>query len=291
MGSSPIIQIPFLKRGVMNINWILEKNIFDTEKEMIKIIESNGFSAHVFKYIPILCNIKTIPVSNKEIVIFYGSLNAASVINKKFNFWPGVIGNFDLYDCCNYYPYFHKNLLNSNCAMLTFSDLIKKKKNLFSKFGVNNRIFIRPNSGMKSFTGNLVTWDEYEKMIDCGFQCYNEIPADSIVLVSKPKTIKKEWRFVVSGTEVIGGSQYRINGRFKESSEVDLEAIEFVKNILLNTTYSPDIVWVMDICKLDNEKLYVLEVGAFSCSGLYKINLEKLIYRVSNIIHLKKGIL
>ena len=267
------------------INWLLEKNIFANEDNLKEAIKNNGHNVHIFEYIPILCDIKKLPFKDTDTVIFYGSLNAAKVIKRKFKFFPGVIGTFDLYNCLIYYQFLYPHLLNKKCEILPYKYLLSEKKKLFDNFGEDDTIFIRPNSSMKLFNGSLVTKDEFEDKVINEFQLYDNLDPNELIIVSNPKPIKNEWRFIVSGKEIISGSQYKENRKHKESPWIHTDAIEFLNKVLFHTSYDPDYVWVIDICQLENDKFYVLETGSFSCSGLYANNLDKVVNGVSKIIY------
>lgn len=272
----------------MNINWIIEKNIFETEDDMVETIKRHGYNVQVFEYIPIICDIKELPYSSKDCVIFYGSLNAAKVINRKFDFNPGVIGDFVAYNCSSYFNYLSKYLLNSDFEIVEYGKLLNDKSKLYKDFGIDNTIFIRPDSSMKPFTGSLVSFDEFEEKVTKEFPLYDEIDPNSHCVVSTPKSISYEWRFIVSNLEIISGSQYRENNKHIEKDSFPNEVEIFLRNILRKTKFNPDVVWVIDICQLTSGQLYVLEVGSFSCSGLYKNNLDLIVNKVSEIILRRK---
>ena len=46
--------------------------------------------------------------------------------------------------------------------MLPYGELKRKKDYLFKLFGDNDFIFVRPDSGFKTFTGDVVNYNNYE---------------------------------------------------------------------------------------------------------------------------------
>jgi len=280
------------KGGKVKINWLIEKDIFfDTEELMCKEIRKQNHNFYLFKYIPVVCEIEKLPFSDQDCIIFYGSLNAATVLDRKFNFIPGVFGAFSNYKCSTYYNYFLQYLLNKDFQFIAYKNLIQEKDKIFSKFGVDNTIFIRPDSGLKPFTGRTIYTDEFEDIIQNEFTLYGDIVDESLCVISSPKKIQSECRFIIADGKIITGCQYRANGKHIESKEYDIEQKIFLKNILKNSSFRPDIIWVADTCKTAYEKIHLLEIGSFSCSGLYKCNLEsivRIVSELSNLIFLEK---
>ena len=72
-----------------------------------------------------------------------------------------------------------------------------------------------------------------------------------------------------------------INPFLKEKGEKQSVLDSLHQNILENVEFRPDPVFVIDICKADDGNFYLLEIGSFSCAGLYACNLEKIVSAVS----------
>ncbi len=61
----------------------------------------------------------------------------------------------------------------------------------------------------------------------------------------------------------------------KEGSNALMLAYEAAKR------YNPDRCWTVDIAKTEYGTYHVLEIGCFSCAGLYGMDLEKVVDKVS----------
>lgn len=271
------------------VKWLIEKNIFfDTEDEMLQIIEELGMEYHLFSYVPIACEIEKIPFSKDDCVIFYGSLNAAKVLQRKYNYLkPCVYGNFKNYECSVYYPYYENFLLNRDRMLLDYEFFKLNFDKLFQlRFARNNALFVRPDSGLKPFTGKVFYRDQKNECIE-ELELYGDLTPKSTILVSSPKNIIDEWRFIITGNylkdHIISGSQYREGGKHKERNEYSDKAYKKLEQILKWVRFKPDLIWVADICRTQNDEYYLLEIGCFSCSGLYSIDLKKVIQEVSEI--------
>ena len=231
-----------------------------------------------------------------DCVVFYGSLQLGRKLHGT-SFVPGVYLNQRAFECTSYYPVFGDLLLHHNYMMVPYGDLIRRKEMLFEYYGSKDvNLFIRPNSGMKEFTGTVLNYDSWEDGITlAGF---HGLDSDLLVVVSNAKIITKEYRFVVVNNEVISGSLYR-DWSGAEELEPGATTTDFV---LLNSKsvkagcdnpdvwefadkcakrYSPDIVWIMDV--VDGAMgPRLLEIGCFSCAGLYGNDLEKVVESVSH---------
>jgi len=70
-----------------------------------------------------------------------------------------------------------------------------------------------------------------------------------------------------------GGKSVRIEGAPKESYDLAQSTAD---------RYCPDRVWVCDICQTRLKYYYVLEIGCFSCAGLYAADMDIVAKEVSN---------
>jgi hypothetical protein len=117
--------------------------------------------------------------------------------------------------------------------------------------------------------------------------------------VSNAKNIKKEWRFVIVNNTVISGSLYRdwtISPELlyhnsttrdiilKNSKSIieyctDDKAFKYANKIA--KMYNPDNAWTLDVTLTENNEYKVIELGCFSCAGMYGNNLTKIVEKIS----------
>jgi hypothetical protein len=222
---------------------------------------------------------KSISFGSDACVIFYGTLALGRKIQRELPWIPGVYCNFKNMCCSTYYSYWAKYLLNSDYIMLPILEIERKKEYIYKTFGIDGRIFIRPNSGSKPFTGKILKREEVEKELNF-LDNYAGNDLDQIIaVISSPKNIQKEWRCVVVEKQVVAFSQYMHNGKISIKKDIEPEAYSLSEKIA-KEEWQPDRVYTIDVCKCNN-KYYLLEVNGFSCSGLYKSNVEKVVKEVS----------
>lgn len=278
----------------MKAKWLVELDLFlDTEVRLLESLKKHNIEHKVLKYIPfdddfvLRCRNK---FNEKDCVVFYGSLNFARKLRGNVPWIPGVYGDYKMYECLSYYPAFGDNFLNNDYIMMPFGDLNRRKEFIYEHYNTT-RFFCRPNSGLKEFTGTIVPdWDFDTLMRTMSF--YN-VPNSELIVVSSPKTIIREWRFIVINkdicedyeNEIITGSLYRDYTRSKDEVLHELctdnEVLDYA--IQMSKLYKPENAWTLDICQLDTGELKVLEIGCFSSAGWYGCDINIIVDRISEL--------
>lgn len=212
-----------------------------------------------------------------ECVIFFGTLESAKRIRRVAKWIPGVYYNVQALNCDHYYPHIGSRLLNRDYIMLPYGDLIRQKEFLYEHLGEDRAIFLRPNRGDKLFTGKVFHKEDFEKEIE--LLNYNQIDPQELIVASKPINLEKEWRFVCVKSEIITGSSYKENNVVGSEAGYPDEALQLATEVA--KMYDPDPCWIIDICKTKSGRYAVVEVGCFSCAGLYKCDREVIVKEVS----------
>lgn len=266
----------------MEVKWLIEDFEGDGGLDpLIEEVKSQGMRCEVVSYVPFQGG-KYDHYSDDDCVIFYGSLNLASQIQREKPWVPGPICNFKNLCCLSYYSHWGRHLFNKDYIMLPLLELSRRREEIYKQFGVDDCIFMRPNSGAKTFYGNVYPLDELDSEINL-MDSYAGLPLDEIlVVVSSPKPIDKEWRVVVSAKYgAIASSLYKGNGEIT-SKEGCPSGVLDVANRISAEEWQPDKMYTVDVCE-SNGKFYFLEVNSFSCSGLYKCDPKPIVTEASRI--------
>jgi len=259
-----------------DVKWLLEPDVFEGEEQPIIVaLEKLGFEYEAVKfgtsYEDYLKSFK-----DTDCVVFHGSLQFGRLLQRESKWIPGVYCNLPKFECTYYYPRLGRFLLNEDYVMLPFGDLNRRKEWLFETFG-DAEFFVRPSSGFKTFTGKVVTskeWDEDIRLL--GFY---DIPTEAIVIAAPYYEIVKEWRLLVVDNRVVTASLYKS----KERPAPPEEVLEYGQQVLDESDYNPDPVWVLDVCQIANGGFRVVEGGSFSCCGLYNCDPEVIVKEVSRV--------
>jgi hypothetical protein len=201
---------------------------------------------------------------------------------------PGALATVEHFHCSHYYAHFGRHLLNHDYTMLPFAELSRCADFLFQNFGRDGKIFVRPDSPLKLFTGLVISRDTLEK--DLEFMAFHEFPVESLVVVSSPKKIVKEWRFVIADRRVVAGSQYKEGDKVVALPTYNPAAHALAAEIVASE-FSPDPVWVLDVCETENHAFRLLEIGPFSFAGLYGCDQDAVVEAVSRAaaaVHVKR---
>ncbi len=117
---------------------------------------------------------------------------------------------------------------------------------------------------------------------DYEFMGFNGFPQETLVVVSSPKQIVAEWRYVIADGQVVAGSQYMESGQRVSRPAEDPAALDFARSVL-RTGYQPDPVWVLDVCQTGDRDYHLLEIGGFSFAGLYACDKDAVVQTVSSV--------
>lgn len=210
-------------------------------------------------------------------VVLWGTLPLMQQIQLRRQWIPGGWCNIRNLECSNYYAYFGTYLLNRQYSILPGVEAIRHQEQLFAEFGPEDEVFVRPSCVHKIFTGTVVYKDEFRDAI-----APSRYDPNTLVVISTPKSIGREWRLVVALDEIVASTQYRNGGAISLSRGCPSEVLQFASEMLRDVRWRPDKLFMMDVCE-SNGNLYLLELNSFSCSGLYDCDLAVVIGAASTV--------
>ncbi|MEK6882844.1 MAG: ATP-grasp domain-containing protein [Nanoarchaeota archaeon] len=261
-----------------NINWVVEK--YDTEEQdrLIESINKQGYNLTIIEQDKPNDVFVEAQKHIKKCTIFKGTLRSAKNFNhilRPEGGYPGAYYTEEKYNCSNYYQFYGNYLLNEDYIITTLKDLKRRAFFYYGIFGRDTKIFIRPDSGEKKFTGFVLD------LLDLGkFEEENENDK-SLIIISSPKQIRGEYRFVVSKDFIIAHSTYIYQENITKIKAVPKEAIDFCEKML--KIYIPDSVYCIDIAETMDGDMKLLEINSFASSGLYACDMDKVVEEVSKI--------
>lgn len=262
----------------MNVKWLIEStSIPEDVGPLLEALDKQGIE---YKELEKHSLYKSSPheiYDPSECVVFFGTLQTAQKLRRESQWIPGVYYNVSAYNCDHYYPHIGDLLLNREYIMLPFGDLLRQKELLYAHLGEDRSIFLRPNRGDKIFTGKVIYKEDFDKeVVSLG---YGQIDPHELVVAARPINLEKEWRFVCVDTEVVTGSCYKEHNFVGYQAGYTEEALEIAKQAI--SKYRPDPVWVVDVGLTKGGRYAVVEVGCFSCAGLYLCDREAIVKKVS----------
>ena len=263
--------------------WAVE-NFTDSEdyRDLISAVQESGRDCQVidrrnnFDFDPS-------PYKENDCVLFQGSIQMTRHVRNKLpkGCRPIAYCTEKNYDCGIYFQLFNGLLFNDKYTIMNVSDLKDEKFETYAEFGKEALIFIRPTRGDKPFSGQLLDLQDFDRFWKNNLVC-NADDTDGVV-VSTPKTIVGEWRFVCSNRpEIIAYSTYIFQGQKTLVPSAPQNVIDFCQKVL-EVGYFPDPVFTVDICWDADQRPWLLEFNSFSSAGLYAADKKKIVDKVSEI--------
>jgi len=102
------------------------------------------------------------------------------------------------------------------------------------------------------------------------------------VLVSRPQSLRAEWRFIVVDGQIVAASSYRLAGHIHKSPDVPASTRAFAAPIAQGQ-FQPDRAWVLDLCETAAGELRVVEINGFSNSDWYHCDGKSIVTSVSRV--------
>lgn len=268
----------------MQVGWLLDGNLFeDYLDDLVAAIHDCG-------HLSVALNRPNAPYSWDDTgkayrkafprgacVVTHADIDLALRVRNDAYWSPGVFATLPNYFCSHYFAHLGRFLLNSDYIMLPFSEMRRQKEFLLDTLGRQGQIFVRPDSPLKIFTGQIVSASTYEKDLD--FLAFYDFPCESLVIVSSPKTIERESRFVIVNGIVVAGSEYKI-GENTKLTTADHPSMHLAEEIAKGG-FQPDRAWVLDTCRTSDGRNHLLEIGAFGFANLYGCDKRAVVEAVS----------
>lgn len=217
-----------------------------------------------------------IPYETSDCVVMHGPIQFVRKKNK--GYVPGAFG-FKTDTNTSYYTsqlpkeYF----FNDDAIYLPFGSIWDKRELLFSIFG--DHLFIRPDSGFKSFTGFAVKKDKLDFELSALKQLKNPAPHEMCQIASV-KPILGEYRIIICNGKVVTGSQYRWDGKMDIRIDVHDDAWAFAETNVARADWQLDTCYVVDIF-IGEEGPKIGEFNSFASAGLYSCDMDAIVKAVS----------
>ena len=259
----------------MAMHWVLQLDleIGHTEEAMLRALTIRNIPFTAVKVIPFSHELIPEPDLPDVKVMTYGGVVMREVSEKR-GWSPGFYWN-DNFEYGAWRANWGEHLLNSSAVVSTFGEVAHR----WGKF------FIRPCATDKTFTGSVVTWEEFEKWreeVRSGnvSHRYLGLTDSTPVMYDRYQDIADECRFFIAGGKIATASYYRIDGRskcipFYDTPWYSAAMEEFVQARTQEWALAP--AYVLDIARRADGILKIIEVNCYNSSGLYECDTLKLV--------------
>lgn len=275
----------------MKLFFILEKWLLDHDgsSDWEEALKNQGIEYVIVKRIPFIDSLEEalpdgIPeqcFKDNYLPIYYCTIEMCKLIRKyyfqhpSFNisglYYPEKCG----ISCLRWFLWLNKKVpLVNDAHFAAYGDLLDDWDNIFKTLEAE-KLFIKPNGGDKLFPGGIYSIKEKDNFISIVNENLEKSKRTTdfdffdMVVISKVKSIKAEYRFFILDGKVISGSQYRRDSILDKRVDVMPGALELAQKVA-SLPQQIDIYYTCDIAELENGDFEVLEINAGSCSGLYQ---------------------
>lgn len=261
-------------------HWIIQTNLQNEfeQRSLEKALDVANFSWTGVRYVPFkntVEGIENVPEEGPFIVM--GTTKVVDVLRDSDKFHQAVF-----YDDADFSPHMWiaklgRRMLNHDAKLSTVGDVVHRWPVPYEK------AFVRPVSGLKSFAGEVVYKEDRREWYHDRSAGGHLFPASTPCVIAAAKPVLEEWRLFMVNGQFISGSMYRKNHRrFCERVVPDVVA-EFAERTL--ELWSPDVIVVMDICRVRKGDLRVVEFNCFNAAGFYEANRDIVLRAVDEHIN------
>lgn len=238
------------------------------------VLDRLGIEYHAMDYVPFIKDNDT-PMDDSENVVLYGSVQFCRHYSQDKGFVPGIYYSPSVFLCSQYMTHYPQEwFLNSPSVFVPFGIFKSNKDWFYSIFNTKN-LFIRPDSGFKTFSGLVIHQDEFDYEIGT-LDFLSSAVNQTMIMVGDAYDIREEYRYFIVDKKVISHSRYKLGDELS-ISEDNNEVCQELANKVSQHDYQLDIAYVCDIGYLSNGEAKIIEFNSISSSGFYKADIEKVV--------------
>ncbi len=262
--------------------WLIEASVYGNEaNSLLAEIRRQGMASQLMPFTTLLKEKDIVvagrPLADGDCVLAYGTFPFARQVQLHRRWVPGAWCDPANLDCTSYFIHFGKFLLNRHYEILPATDAIRDRNRIYEQFGTDNEVFARPTGCNKCFTGRCIYKDDFASALSTA-----TFDPATLVVVAGPRDIGREWRLVVAGDQVIAASQYALEGSKCVEAGCPNDVRSFTETMLEEVDWRPDPIFMLDVCESDG-RLWLVELGGFSCSWLYACDLAAIVLAASDL--------
>ncbi|MEM9970198.1 MAG: ATP-grasp domain-containing protein [Pseudomonadota bacterium] len=251
------------------MQWILQE--FEDTTKLAAALDRLGMSYSWHKVVPFIGDLQPEPdIPDTDNVVLFGSYTLWRYAERK-GLRPGVFRIRPFIRETAWHPF----LLNgADALILTLREVPERLAHDERDW------FMRPVEDSKEEPGRVRSAADIralaERVLALG---ENEIPKgslrhDTLLMLTRPARILKEWRVWIVGDEVVTWSLYKEGARVVYRAEIDDDAKAFAGRMMrANPGYAE--AYVMDICRTE-DGLRLLETNCINAAGFYAADLAQL---------------
>lgn len=256
--------------------WLIESHVGDEPgfQAMLKHLREANYPHHIMRFVPFSYDVVGAIPAVASPCIAFGGAGIANYVERT-NLRPGVWTG-PQFSPTHYADKLRVLYLNHNQILCRLSDVASNA----SQKGWT-QFFMRPDNDLKPFAGRAFDFDEVVKWVS-DLKLGNLLDENNHhVSIAPLLNIGREWRTVVVNREPIAWSQYKHDGRRKDSPTIEPAALKAIREAVAN--YAPADVFVADVCETD-DGMKIVEYNTFNSAGLYACDIGEVIDTISAFV-------
>lgn len=265
--------------------WLIDDRLTESAYEtgfptLADAAREQGHVVHVTKYKPFSENADSIPFEAGSCVITHGTIEFCKQVEKQYGrLWtPGMYFNSNVKSFSRYAIHLADDLLNQWYYLLPYAEFVRRELADFE------HVFVKPESGLKEFTGQVIKGEYFHEDIS-KLAPYGPIDPHALCVIAPAKEIMAEFRYIICEGKVVTGSEYRWGNKL--DVRIDTHPLcDALAQKVAEAEWQADSVYVCDVALLEEaasayQYAKVIELNAFSSSGLYACDTRKIVEAVS----------
>lgn len=260
------------------VKWAISTEIFRRpgSPQIDSALQRAGIEYFQSEFDPNTREYADIPYGQDECVVMYGPIKFIRTKNRGYT--PGAYGFKKDTDTSFYMTQLPGDwYFNEHCVYMPVGMIGRNKELIRDLFG--DHIFMRPDSGFKSFTGFDVTMDKLDYELSALKQTSRPFDHEQC-LIAKARPIKCENRFVVCDRKIVTGSQYRWDDRLMTRIDLHPDCVAMAERVAA-AEWQLDTCYTVDIFLCEERGARIGEFNSFASSGLYQSDVDAIVAAVS----------
>lgn len=267
-----------------NTKWIVHehliRNVLPTGRpNIVDALREQGNEVVVIDYNTTNLSLDDLPTWNDQCVVTYGSVQFVKKVTMlRRGIWrPGAFFRDQNLAYSKFSSYLGDLLLNDDFVILPYGEFKRRGLDVWG-----GSAFIRPDTASKLFTGFVISDRDFDHEIN-SLEKLSNLQHEDIIVVASPKKILGEFRFIISEGKVITGCAYSWDKTLDIRSDVHPACYELAEEVS-RRDWQADVVYTCDIALTErngSQEARLLELNAFSCSGLYACDTKIIAKEVS----------
>jgi hypothetical protein len=258
----------------MKALWVVQKNLGNVD-DLLQALDHEKVQHKDVDVIPFSDDLPD--VVHDGPVLFYGATGFITKVWMSRRWVPGAFCDPGTFCYRRYVEEWGDLMLNSDARLTTIGEFAKE-----TNHQSDDLFFIRPDSDLKDFAGNVFSFGEMHDWFDklsCGGCTFG--PELSIA-VAQATNIWAEYRLWMVEGRCVAATQYRKDRvLFKRDgcrADFVLKAEEAAR------LWSPAPVFVMDVCEARPDEFKIVEANCFNSAGFYAADVGAIVRAVTNFL-------